>query len=71
MFQEILGAHKSTYSKEDVVPLSPLNMNSIKLVGLSENCREKKEKESKSEPNFSEADNKVVGNFDQITGLCD
>lgn len=59
VFQDILDAHKATYSKEDIVPLSPLNLNNIKLVGLSENCRDRKEKDVKSEPNFNETENKV------------
>ncbi|XP_053385526.1 retinoic acid receptor gamma-like isoform X2 [Mercenaria mercenaria] len=58
LLQDILEAHKATYSKDDIVPLSPLNMNSIKLVGLSENLSEKRDKSSRSEPNFSEAEMK-------------
>ncbi|KAH3753913.1 hypothetical protein DPMN_188565 [Dreissena polymorpha] len=46
LLQEILEAHRATYSKEDIVPLSPLNINSIKLVGLSEQCREKRDSKS-------------------------
>ncbi|WAR10966.1 RARB-like protein [Mya arenaria] len=31
LLQDIVEAHRATYSKEDIVPLSPLNLNSIKL----------------------------------------
>ena len=52
LLQEILEAHRVTYSQEELAPLSPLSFNSIKLVGLSEACKESKEKEKKNEPNF-------------------
>lgn len=55
-----MEAHKATYSKEDIVSVSPLNMNSIKLVGLSENVGEKRDRSLRSEPNFSEAEMKVL-----------
>ena len=52
LLQEILEAHRATYSQDELAPLSPLSFSSIKLVGLSEACKEPREKEKKSEPNF-------------------
>ena len=51
-----------TYSQEELAPLSPLSFNSIKLVGLSEACKEPKDinKEKKSEPNFPNKVNTVT-----------
>ena len=56
-FQDILEAHKATYSKDDVVSLSPISINNVKLAGLPEAC--KREKEPRSEPNFAEAESRV------------
>ena len=70
LLQEILEAHRATYSQDELAPLSPLSFNSIKLVGLSEACKEPKEKEKKSEPKFP---NKVIaysGNFTLNVKSC-
>lgn len=58
LLQEILEAHRATYSQDELAPLSPLSFNSIKLVGLSEACKEPKEKEKKSEPKFPNKEQK-------------
>lgn len=79
LLEEILAAHRATYSREDVVALSPLNINSVRLVGLAANFHEKNDKESISETDFSEEevmedekelsadDIKLCGNMTEIS----
>ena len=43
LLQVILEAHRTTYSQDDTAPLSPLCLNSVSLVGLTDSIRDKKD----------------------------